>query len=188
MQTSMGGKMVSLNFVFWMFVILFALIGAMRGWARELLVTSSSILAIFMITLIEKFAPFIGNALSLQDSVQNLFWARLVMLAVCVFFGYQTPNFPRINASPKLIRGSFQDTLLGLFIGLINGFMIFGSAWFFLKEANYPFDLITAPVAGTAMGDAALNLIKMLPPAWLGAPGIYFAVAVAFAMVIVVLI
>ena len=31
--------MVSLVVVFWMYVILFAIIGAMRGWARELLVS-----------------------------------------------------------------------------------------------------------------------------------------------------
>ena len=31
--------MMSLTFVFWLFVVLFAMIGAMRGWARELIVT-----------------------------------------------------------------------------------------------------------------------------------------------------
>ena len=38
--------MVTLNFLFWMFVILFGVIGAMRGWAKELLVTFSAILAL----------------------------------------------------------------------------------------------------------------------------------------------
>lgn len=180
--------MVSLSFVFWMFLILFAIIGAMRGWARELLVTASAILAIFVTNLVEKFAPFVGNILSLDSSAESLLWSRIIVLAIIVFFGYQTPNFPRFSASPKLMRGSFQDTLLGLFIGLINGFLIFGTAWFYLNEANYPFDFISAPAAGTALGDAALNLMKILPPVWLGVPGIYFAVAIAFAMVIVVLI
>ena len=33
--------MVSLSFVFWLFVILAAIIGMLRGWAKELLVTVS---------------------------------------------------------------------------------------------------------------------------------------------------
>ncbi len=37
--------MVSLIVIFWMYVILFAIIGGMRGWAKELLVTFSVILA-----------------------------------------------------------------------------------------------------------------------------------------------
>ncbi len=31
--------MVSLAFVFWMYVVLFAIIGGMRGWAKEILVS-----------------------------------------------------------------------------------------------------------------------------------------------------
>jgi uncharacterized membrane protein required for colicin V production len=180
--------MVSLDFVFWMFVILFAVVGAMRGWAKELLVTSSVILAIFVLSVIEKFAPFVTNMLALNNSAESLFWFRFAVVAAFVFFGYQTPNFPRISESPKFIREHFQDTLLGLFIGFINGFMIFGTVWFYLNEAKYPFALISGPVAGTPAGDAALNLIKILPPVWLGIPTIYFAIAAAFAFVIMVFI
>ena len=38
--------MMSIVYVFWMYVILFAVIGAMRGWAKELLVSFSVILAL----------------------------------------------------------------------------------------------------------------------------------------------
>ena len=36
---------MSIVYLFWMYVILFAVIGMMRGWARELLVAFSVILA-----------------------------------------------------------------------------------------------------------------------------------------------
>ena len=39
--------MISILSAFWMFVILFGLIGAMRGWAKELLVVFSVVLALF---------------------------------------------------------------------------------------------------------------------------------------------
>ena len=41
--------MISLVSAFWLFVIIFGLIGAMRGWAKELLVAFSVILAIFIV-------------------------------------------------------------------------------------------------------------------------------------------
>ena len=44
--------MISLAVVFWMYVILFAIIGGMRGWAKEILVTFSVILALTFTTLL----------------------------------------------------------------------------------------------------------------------------------------
>ena len=38
--------MMSIVYIFWMYVILFAVIGAMRGWAKELLVAFSVITAL----------------------------------------------------------------------------------------------------------------------------------------------
>jgi len=57
-------SMVSLIVVFWMYVILFATIGAMRGWARELLVAFSVILALFITSVVENFVPIIGPILA----------------------------------------------------------------------------------------------------------------------------
>ena len=42
--------MMSIVVVFWMYVFLFAFIGGMRGWAKELLVTFSAILALAIST------------------------------------------------------------------------------------------------------------------------------------------
>jgi uncharacterized membrane protein required for colicin V production len=53
--------MVSLPFVFWLFVLLFAVIGAMRGWARELLVSFSVILSLAFSKLMEQYMPFIKD-------------------------------------------------------------------------------------------------------------------------------
>ncbi len=51
--------MISLDVIFWMFVVLFAIIGLMRGWAKELLVTFAVILALFIITVLENYVPFV---------------------------------------------------------------------------------------------------------------------------------
>jgi len=176
--------MLSLTFVFWMYVVLFAMIGAMRGWARELLVSFAVILALFIITVLERFIPFIRD--SLAGSAR--FWLQVGVLAALFFFGDQTPNIPRIAASGRFARERLQDTLLGLFLGALNGYLIFGIIWYYMHEANYPFPYITAPLAGTPLGDAALKLVPLLPPHWMGSPAIYFAVALAFVFVLVVFI
>ncbi len=176
--------MVSLLFLFWMYVILFAVIGGMRGWAKEILVSFSVVLAIFIISVLERFVPFI------RDSIvgTSRFWLRATIIIALVFFGYQGPNIRVLAASNRFVRERLQDILLGIFLGAINGFFIFGTLWFFLNEAQYPFDLIAAPDPNTVMGKAALDMIKFLPPTWLGSPAIYFAVALAFVFVMVVFI
>ncbi len=60
--------MISLDVIFWMYVCLFALIGAMRGWARELLVSFSVILALFVLSVLERFVPFIRDTLIVELS------------------------------------------------------------------------------------------------------------------------
>ena len=167
-----------------MYVVLFALIGAMRGWAKEILVTAGVIVSIFVITIIEKFIPFTRDALEAGTS----FTVRIAVLALLTFFGYQGPNLPRVVDSGKFIRDRFQDVLLGVFIGAINGYMIIGTAWYYLIEAGYPFDWITAPDTITEAGKNAIQLIKLLPPQWLTTPAIYIAVALAFVFILVVFI
>ncbi len=176
--------MLSLTFVFWLFVVIFAVIGAMRGWAKELLVTFAAILAIFIITVMERFVPFIRDALGGTPR----FWLRAGIIIALIFFGYQTPNITRFASGNRFARERLQDTLLGLFLGAVNGYLIIGSIWFFMHEANYPFPYITAPDPNTPMGEAAIKLLPLLPPQWLGTPAIYFAIAIAFVFVLVVFI
>lgn len=179
--------MVSLTFMFWLFVLLFAVIGAMRGWGREILVTFSVVLSIFIITIIDKFAPIVTKTIT-DGEASGGFWLRFIIIAVLVFFGYQSSNLPRLSESPKFIHTHLQDALLGLFLGVVNGFLIFGTIWYFLHQADYPFTYISAPVKGTVMGDAALKMIPFLAPAWLGTPLIYFVTAIAFGFVIIIFI
>lgn len=172
--------MITLNAIFWMFVFMFAVVGAMRGWAKELLVTFSVILGIFIIVLMEQFIPFM-NVFLLEGGAERQFTTRAVIIAAMIVFGYQTPNIRRL--SEVLVRESFQDSLLGIFIGAINAYFIFGSLWYYLHQLGYPFEWVQQPV-----DPAALEFLAYLPPAWLGIPAIYFAVAISFIFVVVVLI
>lgn len=188
--------MVSLIVVFWIFVIMFGIIGAMRGWAKELLVTFSVILALFLITLVDKYAGFVPRLVKpttptitadALGALQYAFWIRVAIVGFLAYFGYQTSIIQRFIKSERLIREHFQDLLLGLFLGLVNGFLIMGTVLYYLHETNYLIStLITVP-----QGDAAIAMERLwtfLPPRLLGEPGIYFAVGVAFVFVLVVFI
>ena len=177
--------MISLTFVFWMYVILFGIIGGMRGWAKELLVTFSVILALTLSTLLDHYVPFVRDVLA-KDSPALYFWLRSIILSLLVFFGYQTPNIARF--APKMTREKIQDVLLGVFIGAVNGYLIAGTIWFYMYQANYPFPLITVPDQTTVVGKAAAALLQYMPPRVLGIPAIYFAVVISFIFVIVVFV
>lgn len=178
--------MVQLNVLFWFFVIQFAAIGMMRGWAKELLVTFAAILALFIIQVLEIFVPFIKEMAAQPGT--TIFWLRALILIGLVLFGYQSPNIPRLAGSGRFARERFQDALLGVLLGALNGYIIFGSLWYYLDNAGYPFPIITAPDMTGAAGEATQRLLNAFAPHLLGTPQIYFAVAIAFAFVLMVLI
>lgn len=177
--------MVTLTFFFYFLATMFAVIGAMRGWSRELLVTFSVIVSIFIINVVERYLPAVSAFVQVGGVGQ--FWFRTIIIVVLVFFGYQTPNITRIAGS-RFVRERFQDSLLGLFLGALNGYLIVGTMWYFLHQAGYPFPDISPPPGGTEQGQAAMRLLEIMPPTWLEPPIVYFAVALAFLFVIVVFI
>ena len=179
--------MLSIALVFWIFIIVFAIIGAMRGWAKELLVTVSMILVLFIIQIVQTYMPPVSRLLASNDSQTAepfCLWSILVLLFA--LFGYHVPRVHKM-AGTKLTtsRDRFQDWLLGCIIGAFNGYLLVGTIWFYLDMAGYPFrEQMTPPLAATA----SQELIAWLPPAWLGVPTIYFAVAIAFTIVVIVFI
>lgn len=175
--------MISLNFTFWLLVVIFGLIGIFRGWAKELLVSFSVILSLAFNRLLERYVPVV-NTLPLDGTA--LFWIRIIIILTLVFFGYQTVALPRFAS--KAAREKLQDSLLGFVLGALNGYLVVGSVWFYMAQANYPFEYITPPAAGTPMGDAAIGFVQYLAPRMLGEPAIYFAVMLAFIFVLVVFI
>ncbi len=173
--------MVNLVYLFWMFVIFFAAIGAMRGWAKELLVSFSMILALAINYLLRVYFPMVRD---LPADSPSLFWVRSVIVLSLVYFGYQT--VASIGAlAGKARKDKLQDALFGGVMGALNGYLIVGTIWAYLHEANYPFDKIFS----SASPEVALEIERMMqwmPPYALGDPGIYFAVIIAFVFVIIV--
>jgi len=176
--------MMSIIYVFWMYVILFAVIGVLRGWAKELLVSFSVILSLALNFLLRQYIPIVTD---LEIKSPELFWVRTIIVVVLVYFGYQTVALVPHLAS-KAVRERLQDALFGAVLGAINGYLIAGTILFYyINDANFPYpNAISAPPANLVA--SVQSLMAFMPPRLLGVPGIYFAVILSFIFVIVVYI
>lgn len=175
--------MMSIVYVFWMYVVLFAVIGAMRGWAKELLVSFSVILALTTNHVLRRYIPLVAT---LPEESTSLFWIRSMIVITLVYFGYQTVVSIARLAS-RAARERLQDTLFGIFMGAINGYLVSGTILFYLHQANYPFSNVVSAPEGEVL-TRVQTLMNWMPPHLLGEPGVYFAVLICFIFVIVVFI
>ena len=110
---------------------------------------------------------------------------RTIILIAVIFFAYQTPNLAKLAGSSRFARERLQDTLLGLFLGAVNGYLIFG------------IDLVLVGCCRVSHFRTSSKPQQVKQP-WrsstcfpltgLDTPMIYFAVAIAFAFVLVVFI
>jgi hypothetical protein len=177
--------MMSIVYVMWMYVILFAVIGALRGWAKELLVAFSVIVGLAVNFVLKKYIPLVR---SLEDTNSSLFWIRSLVVLCLVYFGYQTV-ISIAHLASKAARERLQDTLFGAILGGLNGYLIAGTIIYYLVQANYPYpNIIAPPPQGTPLAESVNFMMQYLPPHILGEPAIYFAVILAFVFLIVVYI
>ncbi len=151
--------MLSLTVAFWIMLFLFAFVGMMRGWTKEVVVTSALVLALFTINqFFSTIFGFVGWDSNVTAPTEVRRWEFLVMTIVLLamaFFGYQGPALARSRVGERLTRrDTVQDRVLGFIVGGVNGWLIIGSVWAFLEfklvsasnwvrftpDVPYPFD------------------------------------------------
>ncbi len=185
--------MIPLPLFFWILVVLFGVIGALRGWARELLVTFSMLVTLMSIHLLDTYLPGVltGNGPKVDLGL------RLLILVLLVFFGYQTPlKF----GSGSSRREKLQNWILGFVLGLLNGYLIVGTAWYYLHQKDY---LVNPKVEGYTKAMEQIfkwpdidpmvkeqieRMMNYMPPRLVGEPWLYVAVTAAFIFVLIVFV
>ena len=175
--------MMSIIYLFWMYIILFAVIGAMRGWAKELMVVFSVVTSLAVNLLLEKYIPLVRD---LDKTSGSVFWIRTLILIALVYFGYQTVSISRFAS--KAMRERLQDSMFGAVLGGFNGYLIAGSILFYVHMANYPYPDVISRATDPVVAQAIETMMKYMPPRFLGEPGIYFAVIIILIFIIVVYI
>jgi len=162
---------------------LFGLAGLLRGGSREFLGTVSVFLAVFVINLSEKYAPYVAQIAADPHQAKTLFWIRVFIFVTIVFFGYQTPRWGTFG---NRNMGGLKDALVGALLGALNGYLIVGMLWHYMDVANYPWPTFIAP---PSPHDALSNrILQYLPSMFLHAPILYIAVAIFFVLVIVIIL
>jgi hypothetical protein len=177
--------LISFFSLFWIFFALLAVIGATRGRTKEFIVSLSAIVGIFLNLLLETYVPFYRNLLA-TSSPAAVFLMRSGVLLAVVMMGYITPALPQVIIRTEGMRpvGRIRNLFWGTALGALNGYLIVGSILFYLNAAGYPFPFMLAPDPSLPGGALTLNMISRLPPSVLTPPTIYFAVVIAFVIVI----
>jgi uncharacterized membrane protein required for colicin V production len=187
---------IELAAVFWIGVVLFGIIGLIRGWVREVQVTAAAVLGMF---IIEQFGPWVADTMLARTpvdaitadplaSMRRLFILKAIILMMVVFFGYQGPVVIQAatggRARTNRPRETIQEGILGMAAGLLNGYMVVGALWWYLHVSQYPFSWAIGPLVESS----SENLVQFLPLAFLSSPWLEIMVVVFFLFVIIAII
>ena len=156
----------------------------MRGWSKELIATAGIILGLFALF---QFDSILRGSILRGVALDQVFIIQSLVFIVIVFFAYQTRALGRGTRDG---RSNLQEGVLGALVGGLNGYLIWGSLWYFMDINSYP--LAPAIVAPSANSSSAIA-INYLPLVILGggAEGsgdlLAVAVIVLFLFVLVVI-
>jgi hypothetical protein len=190
------GDVIELAAVFWLFVALFGIIGLMRGWVKETQATAAAVLGMF---IIEQFGAYAFRFFASDTAavaadplapLRRLVMLKSAVLLIVVFFGYQGPVLIQVasrgRAKSNRPRETLQEGLLGLVVGLINGYLIVGALWWYLHVHGYPFDWVIS--VDKFPESASFAMVRYLPLAWLVSPLLEVLVVLFFLFVIIAVI
>lgn len=188
--------MINLFLMFGLFLSMFAMIGYMRGWQKEVIAMSGLIGAIavlqqFGYEMVSFLGLLPGGGTSLEvtaEARRQQIYIQAIFLLLIAFFSYQVvARLADIAVGGKLgerLRSTLESRIIGMLIGTLNGYLVIGGLWSFLEYIptpdryehilpgiEYPFDLtvISRPVIDTfafAFTDY-LPLGILSPTAWL---------------------
>ncbi len=146
-----------IEITFFVLLILFSAIGLVRGHARELGVTTMLFIALFVLEILsERYQALLNQVFGIMSGPDTMAsfqaWLYVGVLVVLAYVSYQgqTLVFPGGGRKPFLDWG----------IGLLNGYLLAGSIWYYLHRAGWPLLPISGPY--TTFYQA---VVQLLPPA-----------------------
>lgn len=205
--------MISISTIFWICVIFFGVVGALRGWAKELVAAAGLVLSIFTLNT---FGPALLEVLGWADAaaapidtniiLRRQFYLLSTLHLVIAFFSYQGPKLSPGVGNRLRRADNVQDKLLGWIIGSVNGYLLVGQIIAFMEyrvQRNpasggfdfvqlpynfpYPFDptMVTRPI------DVATNVVyQYLPLSVLGGNALLLPLlmVILFLVILIVII
>lgn len=142
-----------------MFLVLwgvFGIVGWVRGFFKELGITLIIIAALIAVYLID---ARISDRL--PDWLELPLYAGILIFGVLVAYQGQTISFQ--GKDPP----GFEGDVWGILIGLLNGWLVIGTLWYYIHRYNYPFIKITPPLSGLALQLIGYLPFTLIPTSWL---------------------
>ncbi len=165
-----GTEMGPVEILFLTLIIVFGIIGAARGFHKELGVTTMLLLALFLIELAEaRFGSLVNQLLGALGGSGSLAVTKAIVYTI--FFLVIT--YISYQGETLVFPGGGRSPILAFLVGLLNGYLLIGSIWYYLAQANWPILSVRPPF--TTFYQAA---VKILPPAVLDWPFLILMVAV----------
>jgi uncharacterized membrane protein required for colicin V production len=167
-------KVSPIELIFGSLLIVFILIGVIRGYPKELGVTITVLVALYLLIKVDQrqatAVSYLGRALEpvgvelANETTRQLvlFSLYTLFLVAMVFIAYEgiTLDFPGARA-----QGPYE-TLLNLGSGLLNGYLVVGTIWYYLDKFEYPTEMIG--LFKSPLTDFAEKVIPLLPQYLLG--------------------
>ena len=149
-------------------LITFALVGIVRGFLKELGVTTVLLVLLFGLSRLEDRIPqvltsavgVVGFAVpEAPDPTGQFIWASFYTLVIVfvTLISYHGETLAFEGKSPKGPKG----ILFGVMTGLLNGYLVSGSIWYFLDKYDYPTMLLYR--FQEPLTDFAKSLVPLLP-------------------------
>jgi hypothetical protein len=147
--------MLQLSALMWAMAVLFGVIGWMRGLNKELIAMAGIVLGLFALF---QFDNFLRNQLMVTFLPEQKFFVQTLIFGVIVFFAYQTraligEEATKVRENRQAKEGgrdALQSGILGALAGFANGYLIWGSIWYFMHINDYPLGpYIIAPPQGS---------------------------------------
>lgn len=162
--------------VFLVIIGLFGAIGVVRGYQRDLGVTTMLLITLFILEFLmdspagTRINSALLNAGVSEGSLETMRAVLAVgLIMIVTFISYQGLGL--------VYPGSGKNSFVSLLVGLINGYLFAGSIWYYLSEAGYPFANVVKPFS--AFYDF---FIMILPPEIFGWQ---FFILLAVAMMVI---
>lgn len=164
--------MAPIEVFFGAILFVFMMIGLVRGFLRELGVT---LVVMFLLFFLNLFEPTLNRGLvRALDAGRRLLpasqrevlqcWLYILVVIGVAFISYEGETLAFGGQPPKGVQGF----LLGALTGLLNGYLVAGSIWYYMDKYNYPIRFLG--FSSDKLSNLARTLIDFLPIRFLGQP------------------
>ncbi|MBX3051179.1 MAG: hypothetical protein KF753_06895 [Caldilineaceae bacterium] len=148
--------------------VLFIFIGIARGYAKELSTTVVILVAIFLLdvidtrlnplllTLVKTIFPDFGTAATASNLLLCSVYSILFIGAVFANYSGNTLNLGGKQADPPV------GTYISAAVGLLNGYLVAGTLWFYQDLYAYPFKFFGGGIAQPLSATAQV-MVELLP-------------------------